>query len=140
MANRQIVIAVGLGCRLGCTSADLVAAVQQLLALQHVALDAVGGLFSADFKADSAALEHAAQLLGKPLQLLSTASLAAQSALALTRSAAVSERFGLPSVAETAALAGAFELGARRAPARLLSARQIRGAAACALACAEREP
>jgi cobalt-precorrin 5A hydrolase len=72
--------------------------------------------------------------------LLPAAALAAHAGGAASRSPHVLARFELPSVAETAALAGAFELGHRRAPVRLLAPRLLAGAAACALARAEAGP
>ena len=137
MENRQTVIAAGLGCRVGCCAADVIAALRLALARDGVDLAAVRALYSAEFKAAEQSLRHAAAELDKPLVLLAHATLAAQAPWALTASAAVAARFDLPSVAETAALAGAFELGERRAPARLLSPRWVTGAATCALACVE---
>ncbi len=134
MENREIVIAAGLGCRASCSAADVIAALH--MALTHNGLDvsAVRALYSLELKRGEESLRRAAAELGRPLILLARAALAAQASRALTASAAVAARFDLPSVAETAALAGAFELGERRAPARLLSPRWVAGAAACALA------
>lgn len=130
-------IAAGLGCRSGCSPADIVAAVARAVAASGCSLADVRALYSAEFKAHEPGLCAAARELDKPLVLLPGAALAEQAARASTRSARVLGRFALPSVAETAALAGAFELGQRRAPAQLLSARQAAGGATCALARAE---
>jgi cobalt-precorrin 5A hydrolase len=139
MENRKTVIAAGLGCRSGCSTADVIAAIRQALTQNGVDVSELRALYSADFKAAEASLRHAAQELDRPLILLARAALAAQAPQALSASAAVAARFELPSVAETAALAGAFELGERRAPARLLAPRSVAGAAVCALARVEVE-
>jgi cobalt-precorrin 5A hydrolase len=144
MADRQIVIAAGIGCRAGCSAADIVAAVHEAAAQNGVSVALVHALCSADFKAAEPGLREAALALNKPLRLLSRAALAAEAAGTLTASTHVEREFALPSVAETAALAGALALagqvdGGRLSagggtPARLLSARWIVGGAACALA------
>jgi cobalt-precorrin 5A hydrolase len=139
MAHRQIMIAAGVGCRTGCSADDIIAALRQASARSGVAVSDVSALYSADFKADEPGLRRAAGLLDKPLWLLSGSALAAHSAGALTASSAVARRFDLPSVAETSALAGAFELGERRTSVRLLAARAVVGGAACALALSELE-
>lgn len=133
-------IAAGLGCRRGCSAEDIVAALRQASRESGVAVSDVRALYSADFKAAEPGLSRAADLLDRPLRLLSRAALAAWSARALSASQAVTRRFALPSVAETSALAGAFELGERRGSVRLLSARVLVGSAACALALSELEP
>lgn len=133
-------IAAGLGCRRGCSADDIVAALQEAAARSGVAVSDVRALYSADFKAAEPGLRRAADRLDKPLRLLSRAALAAHAPGALTASQAVARRFELPSVAETAALAGAFELAERRGSVRLLSARAVAGGAACALALSELEP
>ena len=92
--------------------------------------------YTADFKRSEAGLLRAAESLNKPLLALSVARLQAQSGAALTCSAHTLERFGVPSVAETAALAGAFSVGdgAPASPPRLLGPRYVSGNATCALA------
>lgn len=127
-------IAAGLGCRSGCGPADIVAAVRGAVAAAGLRLADVRALCSADFKANEAGLRSAADALDKPLLLLPPAALTEQAGGAATRSAAVLARFELPSVAETAALAGAFALAGRRSPVRLLAPRLVAGAATCALA------
>jgi len=131
------VIAAGIGCRSSCPCADIIAAVRRAVAASGVDWGDVRALYSAEFKAGEANLRQAADALDKPLVLLPAAALAAQAGGAASRSPQVLARFELPSVAETAALAGAFELGQRRAPVRLLAPRLVAGAAACALARAE---
>ena len=133
-------IAAGLGCRSGCPPADIVAAVARAVAASGLCLADVHALYSAEFKAGESGLREAASALDKPLVFLPEAALADQAAHARSRSSRVLERFALPSVAETAALAGAFELGQRRAPAQLLTARHVAGTATCALARVEALP
>ena len=70
-------------------------------------MEAFGGLFSLADKRDEPGLNAAAQTLGLDLTFLSREALAAATPRLLTRSAAAQSRFGLASVAEAAALAGA---------------------------------
>jgi cobalt-precorrin 5A hydrolase len=139
MSVATIVVA-GVGCRAGCSAADIVAAVHLAVSRAGVEISDVIGLCSAEFKAGESGLERAADLLEKPLRLVPTVALAARASQALTASNAVARRFALPSIAETAALAGAAELGGRGARARLLSPRSVSGGAACALARLEPGP
>jgi cobalt-precorrin 5A hydrolase len=134
------VIAAGIGCRSNCVPADIEAAVRGAVAANGLRLADVRALYSAEFKANEPGLRRAADALDKPLVLLPAAALAEQAGGAATRSPEVLARFELPSVAETAALAGAFELGQRRSPVRLLAPRLVAGAATCALARVEAQP
>jgi len=124
-------IAAGFGCRPSCSVADVCAALELALHESGASLREVRALFGAEVAA-APALSEAASALDKPLLLLPIAALRGSAGAALTRSARVLERFGLPSIAETAALAGLLQLGASEA--RLLSARLACGAATCALA------
>jgi cobalt-precorrin 5A hydrolase len=128
------VIAAGLGCRAGCSPADLILALSRAVEQAGVSLADVQALFSVDVKAAEQGLSVAAEQLGKLLVLLPQQALAAQAPSVLTTSAAVTARFDLPSVAETAALAGAVALSGPTAAVHLLGPRQIAGGAACALA------
>jgi cobalt-precorrin 5A hydrolase len=125
-------IAAGLGCRRGCASDDLLRALNAALASAGRALDEVGALYCPEFKADEPALAEVATQLGKPLRVLSLQQLKLHAAHALTRSEQVASRFDLPSIAETAALAGACTSAHSRAS--LLGPRQVSGGASCALA------
>lgn len=129
-------IAAGFGCRPCCTALDIRAALELALQASGVALGDVRGLFSIELLAAAPALRAAAEALDEPLVLLPLERLVAMAAGALTRSERVIARFGVPSIAETAALAGAIELGAGGMPrsARLLAPRLAAGAATCALA------
>jgi cobalt-precorrin 5A hydrolase len=127
-------IAAGLGCRAGCPPADIILALTRAVEQQGFALADVQALFSSEVKGAEDGLRRAAEQLGKPLVLLPHKALAAQAGGALTTSAAVTARFELPSVAETAALAGALALAGGSVNVRLLAPRQVAGGAACALA------
>jgi cobalt-precorrin 5A hydrolase len=127
-------IAAGIGCRRACARGDIIAAIARALEAAGRALAEVHALYAPEFKSQEEALTHVANELGKPLVLLGRDALEAQAAFVLTRSARVVERVGLPSVAETAALAGAG------AAARLLGPRAAVGGATCALAESERAP
>lgn len=124
-------IAAGFGCRPSCSVEDLCGALASALSTSGASLADVHALFGAEVAA-APALCGAASALDKPLVLLPLAALKDSAGAALTRSARVIERFGLPSIAETAALAGLLELGASGA--RLLSPRVACGGATCALA------
>lgn len=127
-------IAVGVGCRAACPVSDIVGVVTDSLSSHGCELGEVQAVYSAAFKAGAENLERAAAELGKPLVLLSSESLAGQAHAVLTFSAQVAARFNLPALAETAALAGAFELAGKKGAAQLLGARRARGGATCALA------
>jgi cobalt-precorrin 5A hydrolase len=129
------VIAVGIGCRRDVSAQQVKAAVQHVLAQAGVELQQVHGLFTAEFKREQAALRSAAADLCKPLTFLSLADLAEHRDAVYTQSAHVIERCGLPSVAETAALAGARALAAGRV--RLLGPRLVLVGVTCALAVSE---
>lgn len=95
---------IGIGCKRG-VSADAV------VSLVQTALSRVEGkptaLFTIADKVDELALSIAAALLGLPLVYLPRQDLAATADKTETRSDRVVALFGVPSVAETAALAGA---------------------------------
>ena len=132
-------IAIGVGCRLGC-SADAIEA------LIHRALDRLPelasgrlagttspdpcspGLYSIADKQGEPGLAEAACRLGFDLTFLARATLREQTSLVRTQSAASRRRFAVPSVAEAAALAGAGP------GAMLLVARLAEGGATCAIA------
>jgi cobalt-precorrin 5A hydrolase len=137
MEDLETMIAAGLGCRKGCAGEDLVRALHAALAGAGRALSEVHTLYAPAFKAEEDALLQIARELDKPLVLLGLEELQLQAAHALTQSAQVAARFGIPSIAETAALAGACAFAdAREARAKLLGPRHISGGASCALAVA----
>jgi cobalt-precorrin 5A hydrolase len=129
-------IAAGFGCRAGCSVERVLAALEQSLQAAGRSLSEVAALCSADFKAEEEGLGQAAQRLQKPLRLFTLEVLREHSERALTRSARVLERLGLPSLAETAALAGAASLVPGATEVRLLGPRHTTGDVSCALAIA----
>ena len=133
-------IAAGLGCKTGCAVDDIVAAVTRALVCAGKDLTEVHAFYAPDFKQGETSLRSAASRLNKRLVLLPMIALEAQAHAALSSSARVAERFGLPSVAETAALAGAVEQTGARGSARLLGPRSTAGGATCALAIYEEHP
>jgi cobalt-precorrin 5A hydrolase len=132
MANDKVMIAAGFGCRKGCGAQDLLGVFERALRSADKTRSDVTGLFAPEFKRDERGLHEAAELLGLPLSFLPLPELQAQTANTATQSEQARARAGVPSVAETAALAGAAQLN--RQGAYLLVARQIFGAATCALA------
>ena len=120
-------IAIGVGCRRGCPAEDIVALVEAALALLPDG-SRPGGLYSIAQKRGEAGLAEAARRLALPLTFLDAAGLRLVAADAKSRSRRVEELFGLPSVAETAALAGAGQ------SAVLLVARLTAPRATCAIA------
>jgi cobalt-precorrin 5A hydrolase len=130
-------IAAGFGCRAGCSVEQLLAALEHSLRAAGRRSSEVAVLCSADFKSQEEGLGHAAQHLQKPLRLFALDALRAHSARALTQSARLLESLGLPSLAETAALAGAASLSPSRVQVRLLGPRHTLGGVTCALAVPE---
>jgi cobalt-precorrin 5A hydrolase len=132
MADRKAVagmIAIGVGCRKACERDAIVELVQRALA---EAGDPAGErvLFTVESKRGEINLEDAARDLGLPLRFLSHEQLTIEAPRVKTRSARVERHIGLPSLAETAALAGAGPGGV------LLVARLAAGGATCAIAVA----
>ena len=125
-------IAVGIGCRLGCAAEAIESVV--LLALGRVPGGAPLGLFTIADKRGDPGLAEAANRLGFPLILLPRDELREQAAAVETPSPASLGRFGVPSVAEAAALAGAG-IGAV-----LLVTRIARDGVTCAIARPPEEP
>ena len=98
-------IAIGLGCRKGVSGEAIASLVREALA--RVEQTGPAALFTVDAKRAEACLAQAAQALTMPLHFLPQEALEAVAHLAQTRSPLVEALFGVPSVAETAALAGA---------------------------------
>jgi cobalt-precorrin 5A hydrolase len=108
-------LAIGIGCKSG-VSAD---AVVQLVQAACGKIDGTPtALYTAEEKRGELALAEAAAHLGLPLVFLPQAALKKAGTRALTKSARVLALFGVPSIAETAALAGAG-LGAQLVLARI---------------------
>jgi cobalt-precorrin 5A hydrolase len=127
-------IAAGIGCRGGCSAADVLTALERALAAAKRSADEVHALFAPDSKRDEPGLSAAAARLGKPLRLLSRDQLQQHGSAVLTKSEHALRHYGVGSVAEAAALAGA----SLATSARLLCPRAVAGEATCALAVALR--
>jgi cobalt-precorrin 5A hydrolase len=119
-------IGVGIGCRRGVSGAEIADLVRR--ALSEAGVDGPVALFSTDRKADEKGLFDAAQLLNMPLVLVKEEALRAVAGAAATCSSRVEALFGLPSIAETAALAGAGS------GAKLILPRLSAGGVTCAVA------
>ena len=123
-------IAAGLGCRSNCPVEDILAAIAGAVEQAGVRVDDISRFCAPDFKRHEIALTEAAQHLQRPIIFVATEALAAYAAQTKTRSDRVFALYGVPSIAETAALAG-VDAGA---PAHLMGPRFTSGGAACALA------
>lgn len=125
--DRKAVFAIGIGCRKGCSSQAIVALVKRALAAApRPGEDAC--LFTHAAKKDQPGLAAAAEELGFPLIFIEAEILRKASLRAAARSARVMKLFGLPSIAEAAALAGAGPSST------LLVARMSNAFASCAIA------
>ena len=122
-------IAIGVGCRKDCAEDAIVRLVRRALA-DNATKEGARKLFSIEDKRDEAGLSAAARALGLDLMFLPREALAAAAPRALTRSVAARRRFGLDSVAEAAALAGAGPNS------KLLGPRLAADGATCAIAVA----
>jgi cobalt-precorrin 5A hydrolase len=149
-------LVAGLGCRSGCAVDDVIAALDAALGSARRARCDVKALYAPEFRRAEAGLLGAAAVLDIPLLFLPLSALQLQRTAALSASPLVEERFGVPSIAETAALAGSELAIARAAPSpiasddeagapaiaeaastkrpRLLGPRMAAGGATCALA------
>ena len=119
-------IAIGLGCRKGVSGEVIASLVREALA--RIGQTGAAALFTVEGKRHEAGLAQAAQALAMPLHFLPQEALAAVAGEAQTRSPRVEALFGVPSVAETAALAGAGP------GAVLILPRMARDNATCAIA------
>lgn len=99
-------IAIGVGCRKCCPADDIVALVREAMAALPSGA-APAGLFSIEAKRGDPGLEEAARRLALPLMFLDRSVLQLFVAATKTHSQRIDDMYGLPSVAETAALAGA---------------------------------
>jgi cobalt-precorrin 5A hydrolase len=125
MVGDQAMIAIGVGCRRGTHAAAIEFLVRQ--ALSQVAT-CQPALFSIEDKAGEPGLIEAAQRLNLTLTFLTRDALRAQAPDVQTRSPRAEAEFGVSSVAEAAALAGA---GAHAA---LIVPRIARQGVTCAIA------
>ena len=127
MGGDQTLIAIGVGCRKGCPADEIVALVRETLAALPAEAQP-SGIFTIEEKRHEAGLTEAAVQLGLPLTFLDKSALQSFAAAAQTTSARIEQLHGVPSVAETAALAGAGQGGV------LLVARRASARATCAIA------
>jgi cobalt-precorrin 5A hydrolase len=127
-------IFAGVGCRANCDVEDLASSIAAALQSAERDLAEVHALYAPDFKKGEPCLSLITDKLGKPLILLSLTELEKHSHLALTSSERVKQRYGVPSIAETAALAGAHAFSRGLVAVRLVGPRTIHGGATCALA------
>lgn len=126
--NRES-LAVGIGLREGATAADIVTLVRETVARHQIGLHRIA-LFTLDSKINAPSIHDAARELGTVINYLPLARLAAHKDETITRSAVVESRFGVGSICEAAALAGAGP------GARLIAPRSTNARVACALAIA----
>ena len=119
-------IAIGIGCKSGVQAGDVVALVEDALA--RVERDTIAGLFTLAAKSLESGLAEAAITLSLPLLFLPDIALKSVACQAETRSERVVALFGVPSVAETAALVGAGE------GSTLILPRISQGGVTCAIA------
>jgi len=118
-------IAIGVGCRKGCSASAIEALVRHALAGVP---DAPLGLFTLADKRGETGLTEAAERLGLDLIYLPRDALLARAGDALTHSPLAERLLGVPSVAEASALAGA-------GPASVLIVPRIaEGGVTCAIA------
>jgi cobalt-precorrin 5A hydrolase len=125
-------MAIGIGCKKGCSSEVIVALVERVIAAASCT-GAPAALFTHEAKQSEAGLVSAAKALGLPLVFLDGQVLGQASLRAATNSPRVMAMFGLPSIAEAAALAGAGPSSV------VLVARMSDGGASCAIA-GKKEP
>jgi cobalt-precorrin 5A hydrolase len=119
-------VAIGVGCRKGCSADMIESLIRQALGLAPGAVPM--GLFTLIDKRGEAGLTDAANRLGLNLSYLGRAALRARAADVRYRSALAEQRFGVPSVAEAAALVGAGPCSV------LIVPRIAEGGATCAIA------
>jgi cobalt-precorrin 5A hydrolase len=127
-AVENAVIVAGFGCRKGISVAEIEAALAAALERHGIARDAVAALAAPAIKGGEPALSTMAAELGLPLVLVPPRTLEAAADRAVTRSERVVALMGVPSAAETAALAAAGPAG------RLIGPRIAVGPVTCALA------
>jgi cobalt-precorrin 5A hydrolase len=125
-------IAIGVGCRHRCPAGLIEEVVRQALS-RAPAADRLG-LFTIADKREEAGLTKAAASLGLDLVILPREALREKAAFVQTRSIRTESLFGVPSVAEAAALAGAGPGSV------LIFARIANKGATCAVARSQQDP
>lgn len=121
-------IVAGIGCKRGATVQEIEAAIDAALHEAGVPREALGLIATSDGKGSEIGIIEAAAGRGLELVLVKPAALEAAGPRTQSSSPRVQELFGIPSVAEAAALAAAGPA------ATLLVPRLIVGPATCALA------
>jgi cobalt-precorrin 5A hydrolase len=128
MGLGEAMIVAGVGCRRGASAAAIAAVIEAALARAGFVKDALAIIAAPAAKGEEPGIAAAASALGVPLVLVPTTELQAAGPRAVTRSERIVALMGVPSVAETAALA------AGGPAARLVAPRIVVGPATCALA------
>lgn len=121
-------IVAGIGCRKGASVSQVNAAIDAALGETGQNAKALALLATSDGKGNEPGLSEAANARGLELVLVKPTALEAAGARTLSFSPRVQEMFGVPSVAEAAALAAAGPQSV------LLAPRVIAGPVTCALA------
>ncbi|WP_035655023.1 cobalamin biosynthesis protein [Bradyrhizobium sp. STM 3809] len=127
-------IALGIGCRRDASLDAIERVIAQALSVAKLAASDIAVVATARDKMHEPGLIAAAKRLGRPLLGVTQDELASVADRAFTRSDLVQRLKGVPSVAETAALAAAGR------NARLVVPRLAQGAATCAVAQGEGVP
>jgi cobalt-precorrin 5A hydrolase len=127
VSERNPSVAIGIGCKRRCSSEAIVALVERAIAAAACAVTPAA-LFTHEAKRSEVGLATAAKALGLPLVFLDAQVLRQASLRVASYSPRVMVMFGLPSIAEAAALAGAGPSSV------LLVARMSDGGASCAIA------
>jgi cobalt-precorrin 5A hydrolase len=133
MAGGKAMIVAGIGCRRGATAAAIEQSIEEALSECGLERSQLRALATAAAKCDERGLREAAARLSLPLIPLAELDLIRAAPGALTRSQLVLDLKGVPSIAETAALAAAGR------NARLLAPRVSNKEASCAIAVGESE-
>ncbi len=126
-----MIVVAGIGCRRGALCVSIERSVEAALAECRLERSALDALATAAEKGNEAGLRDAASRLSLPLLLVAAPELALASDRALSFSKRVFLLKGVPSIAETAALAAAGR------DARLLAKRVSSREATCAIAVGE---
>jgi cobalt-precorrin 5A hydrolase len=131
MASGKVMIVAGIGCRRGAPCVAIELSIEAALAECRLERSALNALATAAEKGDEPGLRAAAGRLSLPLILVAQPNLALASHKALSFSQRVLDLKGVPSIAETAAIAAAGR------DARLLAKRVSNRDATCAIAIGE---
>jgi cobalt-precorrin 5A hydrolase len=127
-------IALGIGCRRNAPAEDIEALIAQTLSAASLSIAMIGVIATESGKVSEPGLVEAVQRLARPLVGIASSELAKTSDLVVTRSGRVQRLKGVPSVAETAALAAVGPGG------RLVVPRLANATVTCALASDDAEP